>query len=143
MVKDEHNGCNVTAFECVKFRYHCIPCQAAYGSKDQKPCTNPSAAVIAQGTHYCLHNRSITRAPLVGAQRLPAFGPSTPSRKSHQTIGSAQVRECSASSSFNPVRINQSFRPPFERTDNPAPIPHNVYRLRPITGGLYAGCGPT
>jgi hypothetical protein len=33
----------------------------------------------------------------------------TASRKSHQTIGSAQVRECSASSLFNPVRIYQAF----------------------------------
>lgn len=42
-----------------------------------------------------------------------------------------------------PSNLSSLFRPPFERTVIPAPIPHNVYRLRPITGWFNAGCGPT
>jgi hypothetical protein len=42
-----------------------------------------------------------------------------------------------------PFEFIKPFRPPFERTVIPAPIPHNVYRLRPITGWFNAGCGPT
>jgi hypothetical protein len=119
---DEPNGCNVTAFERGKFRYHCIPCQAADGSKDhdtpaqiRHSARRPPSLLLTQLTD--------TRAPLVIAQRLPALGPS---HIPESVIERSEVLKYASTAlrpRSTPFVFIKPFRPPFERTVIPATDP--------------------
>jgi hypothetical protein len=75
------------------------------------PCTNSSAARHRARRPPSLLAYTIDRHESASSDstEITSIWTITPFRKSRQTIGSAQVRECSASSSFNPVRVYQAF----------------------------------